>query len=127
MATNEKLDKLIAAREKAEAELHKAQLKMKQVEREVSKETDRQRTHRLCTRAGHLESKLEDPELLTDEDVCKLIDFIFTLEPVTSLVREMFKVRRGEVNVTVDELIGTVTAKQQRRASFGAVPTVTSN
>ena len=49
---------------------------------ELKRLTRSERTHRLCTRAGMLESFLKEPTVLTDEDVMELLAFIFQSEAV---------------------------------------------
>lgn len=63
------LPELYAAKEETENELRKAKQKEKILQNQISKLTRNARTHRLCTRAGMLESFLPNPELLTDEEV----------------------------------------------------------
>lgn len=77
---NEKLSKL-------EAELYTTQQKLKAAEndekyyaREMQNLTRAERTHRLCTRAGMLETFLQEPTLLNDDDVMELLQFIFHSE-----------------------------------------------
>ena len=114
MAKKKTLEELLAAQAEAQAEANKAQMKLNAIKTQVSEETDRQRTSRLCTRGGHLEKYLEDPELFTNEEICKLIDCVFTLAPIHTLVADMLKVRRGEAAGSVDELIETTAAKLKR-------------
>ncbi len=57
---------LYAAKEEAEEELRKDKQKEKISKHQISKLTRNARTHRLCTRAGMLESFLPNPELLTE-------------------------------------------------------------
>lgn len=71
---NEKLSKL-------EAELLVVQQKLKAAEndekyyaREMQNLTRVKRTHRLCTHAGMLETFLQEPTLLTNDDVMELLD-----------------------------------------------------
>ena len=49
---------------------------------ELKRLTRSERTHRLCTRAGMLETFLKEPTVLTDEDVMELLAFIFQSEAV---------------------------------------------
>lgn len=70
--------------EKLEQELHKNNQKLKAarntekaIAREMKNLTRNERTHRLCTRAGMLESFLKEPTLLTDDDVMELLRFLF--------------------------------------------------
>ena len=53
--------------------------------------TRRERTHRLCTRAGMLESFLRDPEALIDNQVMALLRIAFEQEPVKEVLNEMLQ------------------------------------
>ena len=117
----EKLAKLNEEMKKAGQVLRKAQENLKQKEAAAAKEFDRQRTHRLCTRGGHLEKYLEEAELFTDEQICKLIDYLFTLNVVKALVQDMLKIRRNEATGTVEAIIENAMEKVERRQS-GTVP-----
>ncbi len=50
--------------------------------------TRRERTHRLCTRAGMLESFLRDPEALTNDQVMALLRIAFQQEPVKEALKK---------------------------------------
>lgn len=71
------LPELYAAKAEAEDELKKAKQKEKILEKQISKLTRNARTHRLCTRAGMLESFLPNPELLTDDEVMAVLKIAF--------------------------------------------------
>mgnify|MGYP000335089728 FL=1 len=49
---------------------------------ELKRLTRSERTHRLCTRAGMLETFLKEPTTLTDDDVMELLTFIFHSEAI---------------------------------------------
>ena len=74
---SEKLEKARREKEKAERQLRNARHREKYLEHELSRLTRSERTHRLCTRGGMLETFLREPTLLTDEDVMELLSFIF--------------------------------------------------
>ena len=74
---SEKLEKARREKEKAERQLRNARHREKYLEHEMSRLTRSERTHRLCTRGGMLETFLREPTLLTDEDVMELLSFIF--------------------------------------------------
>lgn len=74
---SEKLDKLRQERDKAERQLRKAANEEKALAYEMAKLTRAERTHRLCTRGGMLENFLQEPSLLTDNDVLELLTFLF--------------------------------------------------
>ena len=71
------LPELYAAKEETENELRKAKQKEKILQNQISKLTRNARTHRLCTRAGMLESFLPNPELLTNEEVMAVLKIAF--------------------------------------------------
>ena len=79
---NEKLEKLKHDQYVAEKKLTAAKHREKRLENELKRLTRSERTHRLCTRAGLLETFLREPTLLTDDDVMELLTFIFHSEAV---------------------------------------------
>ena len=79
---NEKLEKLKHDQYVAERKLTAAKHKEKRLESELKQLTRSERTHRLCTRAGMLETFLREPTVLTDDDVMELLTFIFHCEAV---------------------------------------------
>ena len=79
---NEKLEKLKHEQYVAEKKLTAAKHREKRLESELKRLTRSERTHRLCTRAGMLETFLREPTILTDDDVMKLLTFIFHSEAV---------------------------------------------
>ena len=80
--SNEKLEKLKRVQYVAEKKLTAAKHKEKRLESEIKRLTRSERTHRLCTRAGMLETFLKEPTTLTDDDVMELLTFIFHSEAV---------------------------------------------
>ena len=79
---NEQLEKLKQQKYVAEKKLTAAKHKEKRLESEIKRLTRSERTHRLCTRAGMLETFLREPTILTDDDVMELLSFIFHGEAV---------------------------------------------
>ena len=79
---NEKLEKLKHDQYVAEKKLTAAQHREKRLKNELKRLTRSERTHRLCTRAGMLETFLREPTVLTDDDVMELLTFIFHSEAV---------------------------------------------
>ena len=77
---NEQLEKLKQQKYVAEKKLTAAKHKEKRLESVIKRLTRSERTHRLCTRAGMLETFLKEPTLLTDDDVMELLTFIFHSE-----------------------------------------------
>ena len=76
---SEKLEKLEHEKYVAEKKLTAAIHREKQLQSELKRLTRSERTHRLCTRAGMLETFLKEPTLLTD-DVMELLTFLFHSE-----------------------------------------------
>lgn len=91
---NEKLEKLNRQKAAAEKKLIAAQHREKQLEHERKRLTRSERTHRLCTRAGMLETFLKEPTVLTDEDVMELLTFIFQSETVQKKLNLLIESRR---------------------------------
>ena len=79
---NEQLEKLKQQKYVAEKKLTAAKHKEKRLENEIKRLTRSERTHRLCTRAGMLETFLREPTVLTDDDVMELLTFVFHSEAV---------------------------------------------
>ena len=79
---SEELEKLKHKQYVAERKLTAAKHKEKRLQSELKRLTRSERTHRLCTRAGMLETFLKEPTVLTDEDVMELLTFIFQSEAV---------------------------------------------
>lgn len=91
---NEKLEKLKHDQYVAERKLTAAKQREKRLESEIKRLTRSERTHRLCTRAGMLETFLKEPTLLTDEDVMELLTFIFQSEVVQKKLNLLIESRR---------------------------------
>ena len=65
--------------------------KIKADEKMMDTYTRRERTHRLCIRAGMLESFLRDPEALTNDQVMALLRIAFEQNPVKEALEKMLK------------------------------------
>ena len=53
-------------------------------------------THRLCTRGGMLESFLQEPERLTDDDVMLLLKLIFHRQDTQELLKKLLEREKPE-------------------------------
>ena len=91
---NEQLEKLKQQKYVAEKKLTAAKHKEKRLESEIKRLTRSERTHRLCTRAGMLETFLKEPTLLTDDDVMELLTFIFHSEAVQKKLNMLIENRK---------------------------------
>mgnify|MGYP000128695541 CR=1 FL=1 len=78
MPDTSKLEKLNRELEKSEKKLRKAINDEKALQHQLKQLTRKERTHRLCTRGGMLESFLQEPERLTDDDVMLLLKLYFS-------------------------------------------------
>ena len=92
---SEKLEKLKHERYVAERKLTAARHREKQLESEMKRLTRSERTHRLCTRAGMLETFLREPTILTDDDVMELLTFIFHSEAVQKKLELLIENRKN--------------------------------
>ena len=91
---SEELEKLRHKQYVAERKLTAAKHKEKRLQSELKRLTRSVRTHRLCTRAGMLETFLKEPTVLTDEDVMELLTFIFQSEVVQKKLNLLIESRR---------------------------------
>ena len=60
-------------------------------ERQIKQLTRAERTHRLCSHGGMLEKFIERPDILSDEQIMKLLAFVFHKDDVQAMLREMIK------------------------------------
>ena len=91
---NEQLEKLKHQKYVAEKKLTAARHREKQLQHELKQLTRSERTHRLCTRAGMLETFLREPSILTDDDVMELLTFIFHSEAVQKKLNLLIENRK---------------------------------
>ena len=91
---NEKLEKLKHDQYVAERKLTAAKHREKRLQHELKRLTRSERTHRLCTRAGMLETFLREPTILTDDDVMELLTFIFHGEAVQKKLNLLIENRK---------------------------------
>lgn len=91
---NEKLEKLKHEKYVAERKLNAAKHKEKQLQHELKQLTRSERTHRLCTRAGMLETFLKEPTLLTDDDVMELLTVLFQGEAAQKKLAQLIEKRK---------------------------------
>lgn len=91
---SEELEKLRHKQYVAERKLTAAKHKEKRLQNELKRLTRSERTHRLCTRAGMLETFLKEPTVLTNDDVMELLTFIFQSEVVQKKMNLLIERRR---------------------------------
>lgn len=93
MPDTSKLEKLNRELEKSEKKLRKAINDEKALQHQLKQLTRKERTHRLCTRGGMLESFLQEPERLTDDDVMLLLKLIFHRQDTQELLKKCWNGR----------------------------------
>lgn len=89
--TPQTLEDLTAEMERSEKQLHYWEDQEKILRHRVSELTRRERTNRLCIRAGMLESFLEKPEQLTNDQVMELLKVAFRQPEVIQTLKEMLE------------------------------------
>lgn len=99
---NEKLEKLKHEKYVTEKKLTLAKHKEKQLQSELKRLNRSERTHRLCTRAGMLETFLKEPTVLTDDDVMELLTFIFCDGAVQEKLNMLIQSRKKMVEIEVE-------------------------
>ena len=87
----ETLNELMAEMERSEKQLHYWEDQEKMLRHRISELTRRERTTRLCIRAGMLESFLEKPDQLTNDQVMELLKVAFRQPEVMKTLREMLE------------------------------------
>ena len=95
MPDTSKLEKLNRELEKSEKKLRKAINDEKVLQHQLKQLTRKERTHRLCTRGGMLESFLQEPERLTD-DVMLLLKLIFHRQDTQELLKKLLERKKLE-------------------------------
>ena len=63
----------------------------KMLQSEIRRLTRNERTHRLCTRGGMVESIIREPEKLTDDQVMELLTVAFCQPEVSELLQKMLE------------------------------------
>ena len=63
----------------------------KMLQSEIKRLTRNERTHRLCTRGGMVESFIGEPEKLSDDQVMELLTVAFRQPAVSDLLQNMLE------------------------------------
>lgn len=63
----------------------------KMLQSEIKRLTRKERTHRLCTRGGMVESFIQEPEKLTNDQVMELLTVAFRQPEVLELLQKMLE------------------------------------
>lgn len=103
MAT--RLEQLNAAAKKAQEKRDAYTEEQKRISREINAEKRKLRNRHIYNWGGHLEGLLQEPERLTDDDVHRLLNFLFSSNYVKKLVSTMGAIARGDQAGTIAELL----------------------
>ena len=95
MTRKDKLKQLDEQIISMEEELRYFQQKEKIAKSEIRRLTRKDRTHRLCVRGGMLEHFLQEPELLSDDQVQELLTVAFRQDAVVLRLRRMITVAKS--------------------------------
>lgn len=110
MAT--RLEQLNAAAKKAQEKRDAIAREQKTLAQKLNAEKRKQRNKRIFNWGGHLEGLLSEPGLLTDDDVHRLLNFLFASNYVKNLVATMGAIARKEQHGTIAELLENATRQQ---------------
>ena len=99
---NPRLERLNKEHRTAEIRLTREKHREKQQLAEAKELTRKARTRRLCTRGGMLESFLDEPGLLTDDDVMELLTFIFDFNSVQRKLNQLIVDRKEAILAEID-------------------------
>ena len=110
MAT--RLEQLNAAAKKAQEKRDAIAQEQKTLAQKLNAEKRKQRNKRIFNWGDHLEGLLSEPEQLTDDDVHRLLNFLFSSNYVKKLVSTMGAIARGDQAGTIAELLENATRQQ---------------
>jgi len=90
------LEKLLAAQEKTQEKLRRAQEEEKQLKKRIAELKRNERTHRLCNRGGYLEKLLETlgATELTDEEVFGYLDYALNTPYAKKALEKLLETKR---------------------------------
>jgi len=112
---NKTVDELRAAEAKALRERDEKNALIKELHKQISEAARRERNAHIYFRGGELTHHLGDKaELLTDDDVKRLLDYVFSFGGVQKIVYEMLAIRRGDAEGTVEELLSSIASRDKR-------------
>ena len=95
---NKEIEKLKAEKRRNEAKIRQVSHEIKALEAEEKSLLRKQRNHRIFTRGGMLEAFLQEPLLLTDDQVCSLLKVIFHRPEVDQILKQMIEENRRKIS-----------------------------
>ncbi len=99
---NPRLERLNQEHRTAEIRLTREKHREKQQLAEAKQLTRKARTRRLCTRGGMLESFLDEPGLLTDDDIMELLTCIFDQKLVQRKLNQIIVDRKEAILAEIE-------------------------
>ena len=99
---NPRLERLNQEHRTAEIRLTREKHREKQQLAEAKQLTRKARTRRLCTRGGMLESFLEAPYILTDDDVMEFLTCIFDMNSVQRKLNQVIVDRTEAIMAEIE-------------------------
>ena len=100
---------LQAAADHVEQEIAKLLAQKKDLRKQINETSRKERNAHIYFRGGELTHHLGDKaELLTDDDVKRLLDYVFSFGGVQKIVNEMLAIRRVDAEGTVEELLSSI-------------------
>ena len=94
---NKEIKKLKAEKRRNEAKIRQVSHEIKALEAEEKSLLRKQRNHRIFTRGGMLEAFLQEPLLLTDDQVYSLLKVIFHRPDVDQILKQMIEDARRRI------------------------------
>ena len=94
---NKEIEKLKEAKRRNEAKIRQVSHEIKALEAEEKSLLRKQRNHRIFTRGGMLEAFLQEPLLLTDDQVYSLLKVIFHRPDVDQILKQMIEDARRRI------------------------------
>ena len=106
---------LQAAADHVEQEIAKLLAQKKDLRKQINETSRKERNAHIYFRGGELTHHLGDKaELLTDEDIKRFLDYVFSFGGVQKIVNEMLEIRRGDAEGTVEELLSNTASGDKR-------------
>lgn len=107
-----RLEQLNAAAKRAQEKRDAYMEEQKRLTKQINAEKRKLRNRHIYNWGGHLEGLLSETERLTDDDVHRLLNFLFSSNYVKKLVSTMGAIARGEQAGTIAELLDHATRQQ---------------
>ena len=94
---NKEIEKLKEEKRRNEAKIREVSHEIKALEAEEKSLLRKQRNHRIFTRGGMLEAFLQEPLLLTDDQVYSLLKVVFHRPEVDQILKQMIETGRRRI------------------------------